>query len=417
MAHHERQIVKTQPRRRPWLRRLGKLTVAAALSVAALWVAVHRVQWLGPMIADGLRAVFGPAAVAWLQDVAYGIQDHVNLWRYDGDAPKTFWEMPEGIGVPAAVPSGDDLEVPPFAPPPFQPPFAEVATGADGIWVPIADARDAHAPVSMYKSVVHPDKRRGFAAVAVVAIDIKAFELHLAAGTKEPASFKVLRSDRPGVVPSEHTDKLVAAFNGGFKATHGHYGMKLGGIEYLPPRDIACTFALYRDGSHHIATWSKMKSDADRTVYYRQTPPCLVEDGEIHQALHYQEYAKGWGATVGGDTIIRRSSVGLDRERKILFYGLGEAMTAQALARGMKAAGAHWVAELDVNYSYPRFLLYEQPDPTKPPIATTALIKAIEFNKYQYVGQASPRDFFYLTRRGDVAATVQESPESSVAAN
>ena len=49
------------------------------------------------------------------------------------------------------------------------------------------------------------------------------------------------------MVPDKHHDGLIAAFNGGFKTTHGHYGMMLDGVEFVPPRDVACTFARYRD--------------------------------------------------------------------------------------------------------------------------------------------------------------------------
>jgi hypothetical protein len=191
-------------------------------------------------------------------------------------------------------------------------------------------------------------------------------------------------------------------FNGGFKATHGQYGMMVGDVELLTPRDIACTFARYRDGTYGIATWSSMKADRDKLSYYRQTPPCLVEDGEVHKALG--EHAKGWGATVSGDTVIRRSALGLSEDRQTLYYGLGEAMTAEAIAIGMKAAGAHWAAELDVNYSYPRMLFYERPAPEQLPIAKSAIIPAIDFTRYDYVANASPRDFFYLTRSNRKAA-------------
>jgi hypothetical protein len=208
----------------------------------------------------------------------------------------------------------------------------------------------------------------------------------------------VPRSARSGLVPAANLVRLVAAFNGGFRATHGQYGMMLDGKEYLPPRDIACTLAHYRDGSLRIGTWSELKADVSSMTFYRQTPPCLVEDGDTHKALRWQEYAKGWGATVSGDTVIRRSAIGLNQEGKVLFYGIGDGLTAQAIARGMKAAGAFTAAELDVNYSYPRFLLYEQPSAAEPPRATSALIPDIKFEPDEYVSRPCERDFFYLLR-------------------
>jgi hypothetical protein len=394
---------KSGSRSKKWLRRLGITAGVGLVAMLALWIAVHRVPWLGPAIADGLRSVLGPAPVAWMEDVAYGVQDRINLWRHSDDEPTTFWGLPE-IGAPTATapPARSDAGVegaePGFFPEPFVPPFKRVSTPADGIWVPIPDPLQPDANYTMYKSVVHPDARRPFAALAVVIIEVESFDLHLVAGTREPKSNHVRRDDRPGIIPREHTDSLFAAFNGGFKATHGHYGMAIDGVEYLPPRDYACTFAKYRDGRMRIATFSKMKGETKSMQYYRQTPPCLVEDGELHSQLHYHEHAKGWGATVSGETVIRRSAIGLSQDGKLLFYGLGELMTAQAIARGMQAAGAHGVAELDVNHAYPRFLFFDRPVAAEPPKATSAIIPSLEYYSDQYVTRPSRRDFFYLTR-------------------
>ena len=374
-----------------------------------LWIAIHRIPWLGPALAEAARSVLGPGPVAWIEDRAYGLQDRYDRWRHRGDPPRTFWAAPSASAVapPAPEPGSSGADAgsaaagQSFFPKPFEAPFPEVGSAADGIWVPISDPQDSQAPVAMFKTMVHPDPRRGYAVLAVVAIDASRLELELAAGTTEPSSNSVPHSERPGLIRAEHRMRVVAAFNGGFRATHGQYGMMVDGKEYLPPRDIACTLVRYRDGSLRIGTWSDLKSDAGIMDFYRQTPPCLVEDGDTHKALRWQEYAKGWGATVDGETVIRRSAVGLDQERKVLFYGVGDAMTAQAIARGMKAAGCYTAAELDVNYSYPRFLLYDRPGAAEPPRATSALIPDLKFEPDEYVTRPCERDFFYLLRPVD----------------
>jgi hypothetical protein len=403
---------RPRPRRkRPWLRRLGQTAAALLVALLLLWIAIHRIPWLGPALAEGARALFGARFVAWVEDVAYGIQDRVDRWRYGDRPPKAFWEVPSAAGSsasPAPATSsaqqpgaggGDPAaDAPAFFPRPFEPPFPEVAAAADGIWVPISDPGRPTGAVPMYKTMVHSDPRRPYAVLAVAAIDTRALDLELQAGTHEPQSNRVLRAERPGVVPPEQASRLVAAFNGGFRATHGQYGMMLGGKEYLPPRDFACTLARYRDGALRIGIWSALKADVGQMRFYRQTPPCLVEQGDTHQLLKYQEYAKGWGATVSGETVIRRSAIGLDRDRQVLYYGIGDGMTAQAIARGMLAAGAHDAAELDVNYAYPRFLLYEQRAAEPTPRAGSALIPGIDFAPEEYVARPCERDFFYLLR-------------------
>jgi hypothetical protein len=50
---------------------------------------------------------------------------------------------------------------------------------------------------------------------------------------------------------------LLAAFNGGFKAIHGHYGMMVDGTTLLPPTDGLATIALRADGTIQIGQWGR----------------------------------------------------------------------------------------------------------------------------------------------------------------
>jgi hypothetical protein len=391
-------------------RRRGLYTLGAfAIAVPALWIGIHEIPWLGPALADGVRAVLGPKPIAWAEDVTYGIQDRFDSWRYKDAAPKTFWDVPSGTplpapppppalsasAVPVALASGAPVAAPApsaatFPPAAFSPPFEGVSSPGDGTWIPMKEP-------GLAKAVVHPDPKRGFAAVAVVAMDLRRTTLHLVAGTSEPQG-NVPQDRRPGLVPKDAAPDLIAAFNGGFKAMHGHYGMMLDGDTFVVPRDIACTVGLYRDGAIKIGTWRALKTDEAQMAGYRQTPPCLVEEGKINSALD-AEYSKNWGATVSGETVIRRSAIGIDKAGTTLFYGFGEAVTAQALAHAMAAIGAENAAQLDVNYSYPRFLLYEPGDAGQAPHVDSALIPGIKFSKGEYVTDAAPRDFFYVTRK------------------
>jgi hypothetical protein len=378
-----------------WRRRLAITGGVLGVVGIGLWYGVNHTSWMGPMLADGLRAVFGPKFVAWCEDTAYSFQDKVDQWRLKDEKPKTFWEPPAAPPIRPEPPPGDTKEAV-FFPDPYQPPYQEVASTGDGIWAPITDPDDTSGAAVMYKSLVHPDVRRGFAVLAVVAMERDAFDLHLVAGTTEPESPRVQAKDRPGIIPAADHASLFAAFNGGFKATHGQYGMLLDGVEYLPPLDYSCTVVHYKDGRIAVGTYSKLKSTFSDMLFYRQTPPCLVEEGELNKQVETSEYVKGWGATVSGDTVIRRSAFGVSKDNKTFYYGIGDALTAQSLGRGMKAAGAWSTAELDVNYSYPRFLLYTRPNGGTP-VATSSIIPGIDYQKDQYI-HASPRDFFYLTR-------------------
>jgi hypothetical protein len=401
----------TKVKRRRWPRRLAIGLAVTTVGIGGVWYGIHHIPGFGPALTDGVRAVVGPGVIAWIEDTVYGIEDDINVWRHKNDAPETFWDVPASAqavgsaGVPVIAPAPASSANPntptnphtgAFPPPRFEPPFPTVATPADGVWLELEEGRRGDDRPMLAKSIVHPDKRRPFAAVAVVAMDLTRINLQLVAGTTEPLSEKVSLAERPGVIPAADHADLIAVFNGGFKALHGQYSMMLGGKIFLPPRDIACTVSLYRDGSIRIRTWPVVSSTQSDMVAYRQTPPCLVEQDVLNTKL--TESTKNWGATVSGETVIRRSSIGIDASGKILFYALGEAVTAQSLAAAMKAVGAQDAAQLDVNYAYPRFLFFDHP-PAAERRAVMSLVPHVDYRSLDYVKEPSPRDFFYITRR------------------
>lgn len=370
-----------KPRKSRWRRRALAAAIITAAVGAGAWIALHELPWLGPLAADGARAVVGPGPVAWVEDVVYGVEDAVNVTLRSDEAPKVFWSAPERPPLEA---SG--------APPDFEPPYEGVSAAGDGVWIAVRAVTDPN-PVALHKTLVHPDPKRPFAAVAIVAMDLSALELSLVAGVEEPASDRIPSSRRPGTVPASDLDAVVAVFNGGFKAVHGHYGMRIENDTFVPPRDTACTIAIYRN-SVAIGTWSAL--DARSASAFRQTPPCLVEGGAVNEALH-GDLDKGWGASVSGQTIIRRSAIGLTADKRRLLYGLGDAVSARSLAEAMRAAGATDVAQLDVNEAFPRFLLVERSGGAVE--VKAPLIPDIRYSPSDYVGKPSDRDFFYVSRR------------------
>jgi hypothetical protein len=369
------------------VKRIGAAALGLCVTAGGLVVAAHASPAFGAALADAVRAVVGTQAVAWAEDVTYDAADRLNSVVYADAAPKQFWD--EAASAPRSVePTSGEAH---FSPLPFAPPFPKVAGKADGTWLPV--------PGGFFKTVIHPDEKRTFAAVAVVAIDLSQVELAMVAGTLEPASTLVPAAQRPGVVPPSALPNLVAAFNGGFKAEHGHYGMMVDRVVLLPTRERACTVAILDDGAVKIgaeldeATQLQVRSS-------RQTPPCLLTDGVVDDRTS-DDNAKRWGAAVGGATVIRRSALGVSADGKTLFYGLGDSVTAGALARAMKAAGAEDAAQLDVNAAYPRFLFYSQDGGG--PAVRDALIPGLAYGAQEYVATPEGRDFFYLSSRHALA--------------
>lgn len=390
-----------------WAWRLTKVSLLASpVLVLLTWIAVHTFPGLGPVLADALRAVIGKDAVTSIENKAYAAQDRFNQWWYGNEPPKAYWEVPAAADsstpeAPSAVVDAGPPPLPPFRPADVGPVHKSWSAPGDGQWVPIKDAQHPEAPTVMYKTLLHSDRNRSWAEVFVVAVDLRRVELHAMAGYQEPKSFEVAGSKykRAAKIPTEKLSSLLGAFNGGFKTEHGYYGMKIDGVTLVKPRKKACTLAKLDDGELRIATWETLEGIEDRMDWFRQAPGCMYEDGKRHPGLMDPD-ARAWGATLDGETVIRRSAVGLDESRKVLFVAITKDTTARALADGMRHAGAVTVAQLDVNWSYPKFLLYEPIDGGAE-LKAVPLAKGFEHKDDEYVGSRAMRDFFYLTRKPD----------------
>jgi hypothetical protein len=389
------------PKRRNWRRRLGLGALSLPVLLLAGWFAVHNIPGFGPLVADTLRAVFGNTFVAWLEDTAYGVEDWLLRQTKSDEPAEAMWDVPTAGTAPAPVASSSaDAAVqgpPPFTRAKLKPMYENIATAGDGIWVPLIDPRKPKDRTRILKTFLHPDKNRSWSVVAILAVDLAQVELHPVAGRFEPESKTKEAKDyeRGAVVPAKHHDIMIAAFNGGYKSTHGAYGMKVDGVVLTPPRPLCCVFAKMKDGSLLISDWDKVKDREPEMVWWRQTPICMYDQGEAHPALSMPKL--GWGASsVSGTTVIRRSGVGLTPDRKLLLIALGDHVTGKALAESLKHAGADSIAQLDVNFSFPKFLTYKKRDDgTLEPVPLT---KNFEFEPDQYIGTRSHRDFFYLTR-------------------
>jgi hypothetical protein len=418
------------------------VVAAVALSVPvvmlAAWFAVHRISGLAPWLADSLRKVIGIEGVARLEEAAYGLEDHVyTVWRR-GDKPRTYWavpaeaetasawpRLPSAVAVapgaalqpvaviePPRAPSPEfpalrdnpalrdlaaarDADRAPFRPGNVGPMYAELDAPGDGKWVPLPDGTPS-GEARMYKTLLHPDSERSWAELFIVALDLRRIRLHLVPGTVEPQATlpEAFELVRPGRVPDEYHAGVIAAFNGGFKTEHGHYGMSLDGVTLVPPLAGTCTVAWLKDGSLRIGTWSRLERRLQEASWWRQTPDCMYENGKINPRLAGGRVSK-WGSTLDGETVIRRSAIGVDAAGTTLYVGISNHTTAPAIARGMHHAGAATVAQLDINFSYPKFVTFRESPATKLKVAVP-LADGFEYSEHEYLRKPSVRDFFYV---------------------
>jgi len=376
---------------RPASRWLLSATLLGAVGLGAAWLAVRHVPWFGPFVADELRAVVGGQHVTQLEETVAGVEDRLQQVTSDGRARSLSEATPSEllVNVADAKPTGDASALRSVGAL-----YPATASAEDGTWQAV-NARAGESG-AMYRTIVHPDSERAYAELFVFALDLSKVSVHAVAGSVEPKSALPLPEvSRPGVIPESDRAGLVAAFNGGFKAEHGQFGMMVDGAELLAPKPTACTFAATRDGGMRIAPWADLSASAD-LLWWRQTPGCMLAGGVLHPGLRTAD-SRDWGATLEGKTVIRRSAVGLSADGHTLFVGISNATTARALALGMQHVGARDVAQLDVNFSFPRFLLYREGDGGT--LNAVGAVRGLLYQPDEYLGHASTRDFFYVTAR------------------
>ncbi|RYZ08261.1 MAG: hypothetical protein EOO73_08715 [Myxococcales bacterium] len=375
------------------------------LSVGLVYWAVHRYEWAGPLVANSLRSVVGVDNVAKLEDLVYAVEDRVNRLTRKNEKPQAHWQVPVSAPAPLPPPSAapsaaaDAPRAAPFTlkdPGPW--PKAWAAPG-DGKWVAMVDPRRPTEPTYMLKTLLHPDAGRSWAEVFVVAIDLRRVRLYAVAGTREPAadSPEGEKYQRTALIPTEHDEELLAAFNGGFMTEHGGYGMQVDGVTLVKPKPNACTIVVYNDDSLRIGPWKELEDTAAQVRWLRQAPECMWHADKLHPGLVGGKGLK-WGATLDGDTVIRRSAIGLNAARDVLFVSITNHSTARVLADGMHHVGAVDVAQLDVNWSYPKFVTFEAPSGSTERNAI-ALAEGFEYSPDEYIRKKQRRDFFYLMRK------------------
>src|SRR5262245_25417960 len=87
-----------------WARWLPRISAGLGIAGALFWWALHRYDWMGPLVANSLRAVVGVDAVAHLEDFVYGVEDRYNRLAHPHEAPKAYWAVP-----PSAAPAPPPL--------------------------------------------------------------------------------------------------------------------------------------------------------------------------------------------------------------------------------------------------------------------------------------------------------------------
>jgi hypothetical protein len=373
---------------------------------------------------DRVRAMswFGSDRMQWIKAVAFTVADR---WRAHFSHGTTAKDVEDELGLvapPSAAPVFTDPEMG-WPPAPIKLALTPALPG-EGQWIPLDNdpfitPTAAGTTPAFVTSFVRPDVHRPDVRVYVTLWDPRQVALHMEAGTVEPISAN--GEHGPGLVPrtAEGMGRLVAAFNGGFQAEHGEYGMQANGIEYLPPKPYAATVVELRDGSNGFGVWPDSPAVPDDVVAFRQNLTALVQDDK------FNPWGRNWwGGTPPGwpDQVhSARSALCLTKD-DFVGYFYSASISAEDLALGMLQTRCSFGIHLDMNPGHAGFEFYDvAPEGRLPPLRrplqadweaegkvsgmpgwvfrSRRMIRGMGHMLFPRYVQREARDFFYLTAR------------------
>jgi hypothetical protein len=374
---------------------------------------------------DRVRAMpwFGDDRMQWVKAVTFTVLDKVRAAFSTGTTAEDVRDelgLENGAGAAATTYTDPEIGWPPA-------PMKRIAGSplpGEGQWIsldkdPFITPTPNGAAPAFVTSFIRPDAQRPDVRVYVTLWDPRQIALHMEAGTVEPIS--ATGEHGPGLIPRtpELMKRVVGAFNGGFQATHGEYGMAANGIEYLPPKPYAASVVELRDGSNGFGAWPDSAAVPDDVVAFRQNLTALVQDGK------FNPWGRTWwgGAPPGWPDQIHstRSAVCLTDEGFVgYFYSTN--IAADDLARGMLAARCSFGIHLDMNPGHAGFEFYDVsprerlsplgrplqgdweaegkvPDMPGYTFRARRMIRGMGHMLFPRYVQRESRDFFYLTWR------------------
>jgi hypothetical protein len=387
-------------RKHGWVRVIGAVITSFIGLLGALAVIPAVSPATGAQVADMLRSMLGPQPVADIESVSFWIQDTVNQFLSKQNGGKLQITLNQNNLQPstrqtiAAVPILVQNNSVPKKNTLPTPDNAVTALPQIG-WQAYGPAVNGE-PV-MAQALLTLDPARPYAGIALVRIDLSKLQLHMMPGFLEPSHSANVQHAFPnlGLMPASDQSHLIAAFNGGFKAINGHYGMMVNGVTLLPPTAGLATIAIYRDGHIQIGAWGQDILPSSDIIAYRQNCPMILQNGQLNPRVSVDNRAV-WGLTIGNKEITWRTGIGITQDSRYLIYAVGNGSTVETLAQALQNAGAYNAMQLDINHHYAHFVTYQPTGNTNPALSAIDLLSQMENDPTIYL-VAHSRDFFYLT--------------------
>lgn len=235
---------------------------------------------------------------------------------------------------------------------------------------------------------------------SVVWIDPTRIQLALYPGTLNPPSAPG-DPRGPAMVPAAARSKLLAAFNSGFYISTPHgaqpgsvgEGFVVNGHVYSPLRRGLATLLVYADGGIDIRPWTGGAAPPPGVVVARQNLPMLVSARKASSLVANDAV---WGAHYHGEPLIARTAACVNASGQLLYIAAPD-QTAPSIAKIALHVGCVRAMQLDVNNTWPLFIVYGTPGGGRPRM----LFPNVNQNPHVFT-KAGEKDFFaiYLRRPG-----------------
>ncbi len=355
----ERAVVAAARERAPRgrSRRLRRWLIATVPILGFLvWMAVSYVLWITQ-----------PTSMTWLErsaewvrsDVPLGnwLVDQVEHYYYSAKAPAKggpgLKRLP-AVGLPAAAVGGATAEAAMRHlawPRPIPPVFPHPLPG-EGVWRPTGPLIKGRPPVLV--TTFRPELAYPRIVAYVAWFDHTRTALAYYPGRYEPPN-AALRG--PMMVPHDQRWRLLATFNGGFTHDDGNNGSAVNGRTNEPLLDGKATLVGYRNGRVNIVRWHGGPNAGPTVAWARQSLQPIVWNGRPNPRLNTNPNSAQWGYTLGGQTMVWRTAVGVDR-RGNLIYVVADDQTVVSIARILVHVGAVRGMEFDINPEWHTLITY-----------------------------------------------------------
>ncbi len=354
---------------------------------------------------DTVRAVpwIGPEPIAWLEAKVWDLKDRFKRFKHGigrneaKDEVKSEAEMsaPRPLDPSAAGEDGG------YWPPLPVPTIYKTPEPGEGQWVahqPEWMHKIPGAPSPFYKTFVRPDPLRPYSKIILVAMDTRQLEFDMEAGVDDPKP-TVGSFHGSGRIPRDLkvAKRVVAAWNGGFKTEHGHYGMMLKKRVLLPPVPSGATAVVTEDGRFGMGAWQPTRDIPVDILSYRQNLDPLVEDGILNPRQR-----QSWGAVLPGQPKLvgqqtERSGLCITKAKHTL-YVWGDDVGADALGKAMQLAGCDFGMHLDMNPFHTGYVFMSFEDAQYKTGKSETLTPLMAISNRRYIDY-NPKDFFFAMLR------------------